>query len=75
MAVYFWTVYSMGLRLSEGLNLQVGDIDADGWQSPNSRIDHEEVRWLVMLYLGLAFFKCRKYFRSCESEMCSGEHW
>lgn len=26
-----------------------------GWQSPNSRIDHEEVRWLVMLYLGLAF--------------------
>ena len=29
MAVYFWTVYSMGLRLSEGLNLQVGDIDAE----------------------------------------------
>ena len=24
---YFWTVYSMGLRLSEGLHLQVGDID------------------------------------------------
>ena len=29
MAAYFWTVYSMGLRLSEALNLQVGDIDAD----------------------------------------------
>ena len=29
MAVYFWSVYSMGLRLQEGLNLQVGDIDAD----------------------------------------------
>lgn len=28
IAVYFWTVYSMGLRLEEGLNLQVGDIDA-----------------------------------------------
>ncbi len=28
MAVFFWTAYSMGLRLSEGLNLQVGDIDA-----------------------------------------------
>ena len=28
MAVYFWTVYSLGLRLSEGLHLQVGDIDA-----------------------------------------------
>ena len=28
MAVYFWTVYSLGLRLQEGLNLQVGDIDA-----------------------------------------------
>lgn len=27
MAIYFWTVYSMGLRLEEGLNLQVGDID------------------------------------------------
>jgi site-specific recombinase XerD len=28
IAVYFWTVYSMGLRLEEGLNLQVGDVDA-----------------------------------------------
>lgn len=24
---YFWTVYSLGLRLNEGLHLQVGDID------------------------------------------------
>jgi integrase/recombinase XerD len=24
---YFWTVYSLGLRLEEGLHLQVGDID------------------------------------------------
>jgi site-specific recombinase XerD len=29
MAVYFWTVYSLGLRMQEGLNLQVGDIDAE----------------------------------------------
>ena len=28
MFVYFWTIYSMGLRLNEGLHLQVGDIDA-----------------------------------------------
>ena len=28
IAVYFWTVYSLGLRMQEGLNLQVGDIDA-----------------------------------------------
>jgi site-specific recombinase XerD len=28
VAVYFWTVYSLGLRMQEGLNLQVGDIDA-----------------------------------------------
>lgn len=28
MAVYFWTVYSLGLRMQEGLNLQVGDIDS-----------------------------------------------
>ena len=28
-AVYFWSVYSMGLRLEEGLNLQVGDLDAE----------------------------------------------
>lgn len=26
---FFFTVYSMGLRLSEGINLKVGDIDAD----------------------------------------------
>jgi integrase/recombinase XerD len=25
---YFWTVYSMGLRVQEGLHLQVGDIDS-----------------------------------------------
>jgi integrase/recombinase XerD len=25
---YFWTVYSLGLRLGDGLHLQVGDIDA-----------------------------------------------
>ena len=29
MAVYFWTVYSLGLRMQEALNLQVGDIDAE----------------------------------------------
>ena len=29
MGVYFWTVYSLGLRMQEGLNLQVGDIDAE----------------------------------------------
>jgi len=28
IAVFLWTVYSMGLRLEEALNLQVGDIDA-----------------------------------------------
>jgi len=26
---YFWTVYTLGLRMSEGLSLQVGDIDAE----------------------------------------------
>ena len=25
---YFWTVYSLGLRLEEGLHLQIGDIDS-----------------------------------------------
>lgn len=29
MATYFWTVYSMGLRLNEALHLQVGDVDAE----------------------------------------------
>jgi len=27
MAVFFWTVYSLGLRLNEAIHLQVGDID------------------------------------------------
>lgn len=27
MATFFWTVYSLGLRIEEALNLQVGDID------------------------------------------------
>ena len=26
---YFWTVYTLGLRMSEGLSLQIGDIDAE----------------------------------------------
>jgi integrase/recombinase XerD len=28
MRTFFWTVYSLGLRLGEGLHLRVGDIDA-----------------------------------------------
>lgn len=28
MAVFFWTVYSLGLRLNEAIHLQVGDVDA-----------------------------------------------
>jgi site-specific recombinase XerD len=28
MAVYFWTVYSLGLRMNEALHLQIGDIDS-----------------------------------------------
>ncbi len=28
MATFFWTVYSLGLRLDEGLNLHIGDIDS-----------------------------------------------
>ena len=29
MKVFFWTVYSLGVRLDEACHLQVGDIDAD----------------------------------------------
>jgi site-specific recombinase XerD len=28
IATYFWTVYSLGLRMQEGLSLQVGDMDS-----------------------------------------------
>ena len=31
MAVFFWTVYSLGLRLEEALNLHVGD--KGGWRN------------------------------------------
>ena len=32
IAVYFWTVYSLGLRLDEARHLQVGDVDFErGW--------------------------------------------
>ena len=37
MAVFFWTLYSLGLRLDEGLNLQVGDIDAPRGLVPTHR--------------------------------------
>ena len=29
MSVFFWTVYSLGLRLEEALNLHVGDLDSN----------------------------------------------
>lgn len=29
MRVFFWTTYSLGLRLGEAINLQIGDIDSD----------------------------------------------
>ena len=29
---YFWTVYTLGLRMSEALSLQIGDIDAERMQ-------------------------------------------
>lgn len=29
IAVYFWTVYSLGLRMTEGLNLHIGDVDSN----------------------------------------------
>lgn len=32
MAVYFWTVYSLGLRMQEALNLQIGDVDGKRMQ-------------------------------------------
>jgi site-specific recombinase XerD len=28
IATYFWTLYSLGLRMEEGLNLEVGDVDS-----------------------------------------------
>lgn len=34
MAVYFWTVYSLGLRMQEGLNLQVGSLAGKTGGSP-----------------------------------------
>jgi integrase/recombinase XerD len=34
---FFWTVYSLGLRLQEGLNLQVGDIDGERMVVPVHR--------------------------------------
>ena len=55
MFVYFWTVYSMGLRLNEALHLQVGDIDA--------------ARGLVHIHRGkgarIATFHCRQPLSSC----------
>jgi Putative transposase len=54
MAVYFWTVDSLGLRLQETLNLHVGDIDSQRMMVnphvhfivPGGAVSNDGSRWL-----------------------------
>ncbi len=70
IAVYFWTVYSLGLRLQEGLNLQVGDIDGERMMVhvhrgkgakdryvplPSSTLDQLRVYWVTHRHKRLLF--------------------
>jgi integrase len=47
--VFYFTLYSLGLRLGEGLNLQVGDIDASRMRVPIRNAKGNKDR-LVPLY-------------------------
>jgi hypothetical protein len=56
---YLWTVYSLGLRLQEGLNLQaprgLQKVRHYGFASPGAEQPFELVQWLVTLHYGLLF--------------------
>ncbi len=61
MAVYFWTVYTMGLRMNEGLHLEVTDIDAErglvhihrgkGAKDRYIPIPSETIEWLRLYWI------------------------
>ena len=63
--VFFFTIYSMGLRLSEGLALQVGDIDAKTMQVHirNSKGNKDRIVPLPMVTLNVLrrFWKVHKH--------------
>ena len=73
MKTFFWTVYSLGLRLNEGLHLQVGDIDA-----PRGMVRVHAPQYLRELEQSQANIQIRRVLQAimqCRTGALGGVKW